>query len=91
MFVDGAYESEWPSAGMIGYVQSDNCSTWLGRLADGFITRHTQLSACADCPGWGAAGWIGDGLDSVQSSCHERTMTGVGRIEVFHLLLDFVA
>lgn len=91
MFVDGTYASEWPSAGMIGYVQSDDCSIWLGRLADGFISRRTQLAVCADQPAWEATGWIGNGLDFVQNSCHERTAMGVGRIQVFHLLLDFAA
>ena len=91
MFVDGTYASEWPSAGMIGYVQSDDCSTWLGRLADGFISRRTQLAVCADQPGWEATGWTGDGLDSVQNSCHERAAMNIGRIQVFHLLLDFAA
>lgn len=89
MFLDGTYASGWTSAGMIGYVQSETCSTWLGRLAHGLVTRRTQLKACADRPGLETVGWIGDGLDSVQSSCHDRTTTSIGQIELFHLLLDF--
>lgn len=90
MLVDGTYASEWPSAGMIGYVQSDSCSTWATRLADGFMSRRTQLAVCAGRPAWGATGWVGDGLDSVQSSCHERTKGDLSQIEVYHLLLDFM-
>jgi hypothetical protein len=91
MFVGGQYAAEWPSAGMLGYVQSENCATWLGRLASGFAARRDQLKACASCADWASAGWIGDGLDFVQSSCHDRAATGIGSIEIFHLLLDFVA
>ena len=90
MLVNGTYASEWPSAGMIGYVQSDSSSTWASRLADGFMSRRTQLAVCAGRPTWGATGWVGDGLDSVQSSCHERTKGDLGQIEVYHLLLDFI-
>lgn len=91
MFVGGQYAAEWPSAAMVGYVQSEDCSTWLRRLASGFATRREQLDICEDHVDWGAAGWTGDGLDSVQLSCHARTATGNGPIEVFHLLLDFAA
>lgn len=90
MFVDGTYAAEWPS-GMLGYVQSDDCNAWLGRLAEGFVARRTQLKACAERPGLETVGWIGDALDSVQSSCHDRTTIGLGRIAVIHLLLDFRA
>jgi hypothetical protein len=91
MFVGGQYALEWPSAAMLGYVQSENCSTWLRRLASAFDTRRQRLDICTDHADWGAAGWTGDGLDSVQISCHARTATGTGPIEVFHLLLDFAA
>lgn len=91
MFVGGQYASKWPSAAMVGYVQSEDCSTWLQRLASGFSTRREQLDTCKDRADWGAAGWTGDGLDSVEISCHARTATGNGPVEVFHLLLDFVS
>src|ERR1017187_3448518 len=36
MFLTGGYAHGWPSARMLGYVQSDTCATWLGRLTFGF-------------------------------------------------------
>ena len=90
MFISGQYAAEWPSAGMLGYVQSENCTTWQTRLALGFNARSAQLRACAERSSWASAGWIGDGLDSVQASCHERTISAIGAIQIFHLLLDFV-
>lgn len=91
MFVNGSYAREWPSAGMIGYVQSDDRATWEFRLLEGFSRRSSELSVCPDQPNWRTAGWSGEALESVQQSCHDRTASGIGRIQVFHLLLDFVA
>ena len=91
MFVTGTYAPEWPSAGMIGYVQSDNCSAWQSRLAEGFSRRTSELSVCPEQPNWRTAGWTGGVLDSVQQTCHDRATSGAGRIDVFHVLLDFVA
>jgi hypothetical protein len=89
MFIGGQYAAEWPSAGMLGYVQSDTSVTWLGKLASGFNARISQLNVCPEGSNWASAGWTGDGLDYVQTSCHERTAIAVGPIEIFHLLLDF--
>lgn len=90
MFIGSQYAAEWPSAGMLGYVQSEDCTTWLGRLALGFNARSALLQVCTERRSWVSANWIGDGLDSVQASCHERTSSAIGAIEIFHLLLDFV-
>jgi hypothetical protein len=89
VFVDGYYAAEWPSAGMLGYVQSTNCATWLGRLAAGFADRQTAI-------GWGDTTVLGPAalrdreLESVRVSRHQRTLQHLGQIEIFHLLLDFV-
>ena len=48
MFVSGHYASGWPSAGMLGYVQTDNCTDWLAKLAIGFANRRTELRVCGD-------------------------------------------
>ena len=90
MFTGGQYAAGWPSAGMLAYVQTQDSPAWLVRLESGFYTRVSQLSVCSDRPNWESAGWTGDGLDSVQISCHDRPATGVGPIELFHLLLEFV-
>lgn len=89
MFIGGQYAAEWPSAGMLGYVQSDTSVTWLGKLASGFNARISQLNVCPERSNWASAGWTSDGLDYVQTSCHERITIAVGPIEIFHLLLDF--
>src|SRR5271157_2966485 len=70
MFVEGAYAAEWPSAGMLGYVQSDDCVAWLARLAEGLKARSIPLRICTTLPEWESARWSGDGLDDVKTSWH---------------------
>jgi hypothetical protein len=86
MFITGNYAPGWPSAGMLGYVQSDTCATWLHRLESGFAVRSVEICAC---DGMAPVGWEGVGLQSVQMSQHERTLPNQGRIQIFHLLLEF--
>ncbi len=88
MFIHGKYAGSWPSAGMLGYVQSDTCAIWLRRMAVGFGTRHAEICVCEDFPDWSPAGWEGEGLDNVYASHHERPLN-LGKIQIFHLLLDF--
>ena len=90
MFVQGQYAAEWPSAGMLGYVQSATCATWLERLAVGLADRRTEI-ACGDTPEWKPAALGDQGLESVRVSRHQRTLKHLGHVEVFHLLLDFGA
>jgi hypothetical protein len=87
MFILGQYAGGWPSAGMIGYVQSDTCAVWLGRIASGLAARRAELRVCEESPEWTSAGWDGDLVDSVHVSHHERGAQEPGRIRVFHLLL----
>jgi len=89
MFVHGEYAGGWPSAGMLGYVQSDTCADWSVRLASGVTSRRAELCICEGVPEWTSAGWEGATLDVVHTSQHERTLQGSGRIQVFHLLLRF--
>jgi hypothetical protein len=90
MFVQGHYSSEWPSAGMLGYVQSATCVTWLelGRLAAGFADRRTEIG-CEESSGWEPAALGGQGLEDVKVSRHQRTPQHLSQVEIFHLLLDF--
>jgi hypothetical protein len=90
MFLHGEYAARWPSAGMLGYVQSDTCAVWLRRMAIGFAARHVEICACQGFPDWAPAGWEGVGLDSVHTSRHERSPQDLGRIQIFHLLLEFM-
>jgi len=86
MFVRAEYARGWPSGGMLGYVQSDTCAAWLGRLALGFVARSVEICAC---DGLAPVGWEGLRLQSVQVSRHQRTPADQGRIQIFHLLLEF--
>ena len=90
MFLKGTYASRWQSVGMLGYVQSENNAAWLDRLARGFSSRKNNLSVCSDQPNWQSAGWSSDGLTEVQESCHERTPRILGKVGIYHLLLEFL-
>ncbi len=89
MFVNGDYAGNWPSAGMLGYVQIDTCGVWLRRLASGFATRRVEICASEDFRDWAPAGWQGDGLDGVYTSRHDRRAENLGPIQIFHLLVEF--
>jgi len=89
MFVDGTYAAEWPSAGMLGYVQTDDSATWLNRLAGGLKTRSISLHISGGPPEWEATNWSCDGLDDVKTSLHERAQPNLGPIAIHHLLLEF--
>jgi hypothetical protein len=71
---------------MIGYVQTDDSQVWLDRLTRGFVRRANQLRVCetlrcaSDCQDIGA----------VQISGHQRTSRVLGRIDIYHLLLEFL-
>jgi hypothetical protein len=87
MFVNGQYGAEWPSAGMLGYVQTTTCAEWLDQLAAGLAKGKTEmLLVNAD---WEPAGWSDEGLKTVRVSGHRRARQGLGEIEIFHMLLDF--
>jgi hypothetical protein len=89
LFVRGEYAGGWPSAGMLGYFQSDSCAEWLSRLASGLAARRRYLCVCEGFPDWAPTGWEGAKLDLVRTSHHERTPEDLGRIQIFHLLLEF--
>ena len=89
MFVHGHYAAEWSSAGMLGYVQTDSCATWLERLAAGLAGRRTEI-ACGDATAWRPVRLGDEGLETVQVSDHQRTPQALGQIEIFHLLLNYV-
>jgi hypothetical protein len=89
MFIEGSYAAEWSSAGMLGYVQSDDCAAWWTRLAEGLKARSIPLCIGATPSGWESAGWSGDGLEDVKTSCHERSPEKLASISIHHLLLAF--
>lgn len=86
MFVAGTYAADEISAGMLGYVQTEDSQAWLARLTSGCVSRATQLRICetfrpaSDC----------QDIAAVQISCHERASEALGRIDIYHLLLEFL-
>jgi hypothetical protein len=89
MLLEGSYAANWPSAGMLGYVQSDNCATWISRLETGLETRLTLLQITDEHPGWTSAQWTEEGLREARISSHRRTQKDLGPILIYHLLLAF--
>ncbi len=89
MFVRGTYGPEWPSAGMLGYVQSDSCAVWLERLAAGFESRRAEMG-CEDVAKLEPTGFADQQLESVRISTHQRALQGAGQVQILHLLLNFV-
>jgi hypothetical protein len=87
MFVNGQYGAEWPSAGMLGYVQTTTCTDWLVRLAAGLAEHQTELLLVNK--EWEPVIWSDEGLKTVRVSGHRRSQQGLDEIEIFHLLLDF--
>jgi hypothetical protein len=90
MFLNGTYASRWSSAGMLGYIQTDTHARWLENIRKGFLSRKTELNVCADQDGWKSAEWPEDGLSEIDESCHNRIPPTLGKIEIYHLLLEFV-
>lgn len=86
MFVAGTYAANEPSAGMLGYVQTDDCQIWLDRLKAGFSTKAKMLGAYDSfrvVPEY-------QDIAAVQISGHERMSSTLGRIDIYHLLLQFI-
>jgi len=86
MFVAGTYAAGEPSAAMIGYVQTKNSVDWLGRLTKGFKRRVTHLSVCEMLRPAGDYQDIG----AIHVSGHQRASAALGRIDIYHLLLEFL-
>jgi hypothetical protein len=89
MFVEGTYAAEWPSAAMLGYVQSDDCAVWLNRLDHGIGSRLIPLRVYSPPPNWVSARWSGDGLDEAMTSIHDRSHKNLELLSIHHLLLAF--
>jgi hypothetical protein len=89
MFIESTYAAEWPSAAMLGYVQSDDCAVWLNRLDQGIRSRLIPLRVSSPPPNWVSAGWSGDGLDEAMTSIHDRSHKNLELISIHHLLLVF--
>lgn len=87
-FLVGRYAAQESAGGMLGYVQADTALRWLERLRTGFAQRVETLRAARGTVLSEAEGL--QDLAPVQMSRHGREPSALGRIEVFHLLLDFL-
>ena len=88
MFLDGAYASIWPSAGMLGYVQNRTCTEWLGEVGDRLANGQTKFRLCKQEDTFSSLDWPTEGLEDVRTSCHARTDERLGSLRIFHLLLS---
>jgi hypothetical protein len=88
MFLDGAYASAWPSAGMLGYVQNRTCADWLVDVTGRLSAAEALLRLCTNERASSSPNWETPGLELVWTSCHTRTPEHLGAIRIFHLLLD---
>ena len=83
-FPDGSYAADQEVGGMLGYVQSDDCDTWAGRLAAYLEQAKHQITKDG---GWTLSHLIGN-LTHTFSSKHRRPSRSPP-IEILHTLLAF--
>lgn len=88
MFLRGGYASEWPSAAMLGYVQNQNCEEWRKKIALAMAGMRTEIATCGDRGDLTPTNWSTTGLEDVQESCHNRVPEALGRISIYHILMD---
>lgn len=87
MFLEGAYASIWPSAGMLGYVQNRTCTEWLGEVGNRLVSGQTTFRLCQEEHTFSSPDWPTEGLENVKTSCHTR-IDGLGSVRIFHLVLN---
>ena len=85
-FLSGKYAPECDTAGMLGYIQSDNCDYWAEQIPDALNKRKTEVHLTKD------GQWQKVSLENVNDcykTRHNRP-TVKRELMVYHLLLDFV-
>ncbi len=83
-FIAGNYAAEDDTAGMLGYVQSDDCDYWAGKISEsiGKKKREVRLKKGGQ---WQKAHF--DGIDHCYKTRHNRPSIKC-ELLVYHLLLD---
>ena len=76
-FLTGSYAPESDAAGMLGYVQSDDCDYWAKQISKKLRESDIQLQQ---------SGF--EGIDNSYTSVHNRP-TIKKEITIYHFLLDF--
>ena len=85
-FVSGNYAPECDTAGMLGYIQSDDCDYWAEQIPDALNKKKEEVHLTKD------GQWQEASLENVNDcykTRHNRP-TGERELLVYHLLLDFV-
>ena len=84
-FIAGNYAADDDRAGMLGYVQSDGCNYWAGKIADA-LTRKKNKLHLTDEGQWEKAAF--EHVDQCYTTRHNRP-TLKRSLLVYHLLLTF--
>jgi hypothetical protein len=79
MFLSGEYARQWPEAGMLGYVQSEDPIHWAGKLAEKLKIKLVEP--------WTREAIITELI--TYRTCHSRN-EGLAPIRIFHALLSFI-
>ena len=85
-FIAGNYAAEDDTAGMLGYVQSDDCDYWARKIADGLERRKKEVGLIKG-EQWEKANL--DNIDQCYTTRHNRP-TVKRELLVYHLLLAFI-
>ena len=85
-FISGNYAPECDTAGMLGYIQSDDCDYWAEQIPVALSKKKTEVHLTKDGQ-WQKADL--ENVDDCYKTRHNRP-TVKGELLVYHLLLDFV-
>jgi len=85
-FISGNYARECNTAGMLGYIQSDDCDYWAEQITDALIEKKKEVHLTKDGQ-WQKADL--ENINDCYKTKHNRP-TVKGELLVYHLLLDFV-
>ncbi len=84
-FISGNYAPESDTAGMLGYIQSDDCDYWAGQIADALDKKKKEVHVIKDGQ-WQKARF--ENVNDCYKTRHNR-LTVERELLVYHLLLDF--
>ncbi len=85
-FISGNYAPECDAAGMLGYIQSDDCDYWAEQIPDALNEKKKEVQLTKDGQ-WQKASL--ENIDDCYKTRHNRS-TVKRELLVYHLLLDFV-
>ncbi len=85
-FISGNYAPECDTAGMLGYIQSDDCDYWAEQIPDALNKKKQEVHLTKD------GQWRKASLENVNDCYKTRHNRPTIKREllVYHLLLDFV-